>query len=136
MTRRLLLGSLALVLVTAGCGGSSKSTIPTIAPAHTYALTGFQPSAPVAVGKPTQVSFTITQPNGKPLTDFKTGPGPHTGVHLIIVRRDLNSIVHVHPPISPDGKISTTLTFVSPPSFVIVAARCSQPALSRALTGG
>jgi hypothetical protein len=120
MTRRMLLASLALVLVTAGCGGSSKSSFPTIAPAHTYVLTGFQPSAPVAAGKPTQVSFTITQPNGKPLTDFKTGPGPHTGVHLIIVRRDLNSIVHVHPPISPDGKISTTLTFTKPGPYRVV----------------
>ena len=120
MTRRMLLASLALVLVTAGCGGSSKSSFPTIAPAHTYALTGFQPSAPVAAGKPTQVSFTITQPNGKPLTDFKTGPGPHTGVHLIIVRRDLDSIVHVHPPIAPDGKISTTLTFTKPGPYRVV----------------
>ena len=29
----------------------------------------------------------IQQPDGTPLTHFKTGPGPHTGVHLIIVRR-------------------------------------------------
>jgi hypothetical protein len=120
MTRRMLIASLALVLVSAGCGGSSKSSFPTIGAAHTYALTGFQPSAPVAVGKPTQVSFTITQPNGKPLTDFKSGPGPHTGVHLIIVRRDLNSIVHVHPPIGPDGKISTTLTFTKPGPYRVV----------------
>jgi hypothetical protein len=120
MTRRVLIASLALVLVAAGCGGSSKSSFPRIGAAHTYALTGFQPSTPVVAGRPTQVSFTITQPNGKPLTDFKRGPGPHTGVHLIIVRRDLNSIVHVHPPIAPDGKISTTLTFTKPGPYRVV----------------
>ncbi len=122
MTRRILLAALALVLVpaTAGCGGSSKSSFPTIGAAHTYALTGFQPSAPVAAGRPTPVSFTITQPNGKPLTDYKRGPGPHTGVHLIIVRRDLDSIVHVHPPIAPDGKVSTRITFRQPGPYRVV----------------
>ena len=120
MTRRMLLASFALVAVTAGCGGSSKPNLPTIGAAHTYALTGFQPSAPVVAGKPTQVSFTITQPNGKPLVDFKRGPGPHTGVHLIIVRRDLSSIVHVHPPIDADGKISETVTFTKPGPYRVV----------------
>jgi YtkA-like len=33
-------------------------------------------------------------PSGKPLTQYKTGPGPHTGVHLIIVRDDLAYIIH------------------------------------------
>jgi len=122
MTRRMLLTALALVLVpvAAGCGGSSKSSFPTVGAAHTYALTGFEPSAPVAAGRPARVSFTITQPDGKPLTDFKRGPGPHTGVHLIIVRRDLNSIVHVHPPIAPDGKIATTITFTKPGPYRVV----------------
>ena len=120
MTRRMLLASLVLVTVTAGCGGSSKSSFPTIGAAHTYALTGFQPAAPVVAGKPTRVSFTITQPNGKPLTDFKRGPGPHTGVHLIVVRRDLTSIVHVHPPIAKDGTISDTLTFTKPGPYRVV----------------
>jgi hypothetical protein len=120
MTRRLLVASLALVVVTAGCGGASKSNFPTIAAARTYALTGFQPAAPVAPGKPTRVSFTITQPNGKPLTRFKRGPGPHTGVHLIIVRRDLATIIHVHPPVAADGTISTTLTFTKPGPYRVV----------------
>jgi hypothetical protein len=120
MTRRLLLASLVLVSVTAGCGGSSKPNLPTIGAAHVYSLTGFQPAGPVVAGKPTRVSFTITQPDGKPLTRFKRGPGPHTGVHLIIVRRDLAEIVHVHPPIAPDGKISTTITFTKPGPYKVV----------------
>ena len=40
-------------------------------------------------------------PSGKTLTSYKTGPGPHTGVHLIIVRDDLAYIIHDHPPIAP-----------------------------------
>ena len=120
MTRRLLLGSLALVLITAGCGGSSKPTLPTIGAARTYALTDFQPSAPVAAGMPTQVSFKITQPNGTTLTRFKRGPGPHTGVHLIIVRKDLATIIHRHPPIAPDGTISETVVFTKPGPYRVV----------------
>jgi hypothetical protein len=120
MTRRLLLASLALVTVAAGCGGSSKPNVLTIGAARTYALADFQPAGPVVVGKPTRVSFTIRQPNGKPLIHFKRGPGPHTGVHLIIVRRDLATIVHVHPPISPDGTISETITFSKPGPYRVV----------------
>lgn len=78
--------------------------------ARTYALSGFEPGKPVQAGKPTRVSFTILQPDGKPLTQFKRGPGPHTGVHLIIVRRDLATIIHQHPPIGPNGRISDTIT--------------------------
>ena len=50
MTRRMLLASLALVLVTAGCGGSSKSSFPTIAPAHTYVLTVHFLSSQIEIG--------------------------------------------------------------------------------------
>jgi hypothetical protein len=120
MTRRLLLGSLALVLLTAGCGGSSKSGAPTIGAARVFALTDFQPSAPVAPGKPTRVSFKITEPNGTTLTKFKRGPGPHTGVHLIIVRKDLATIIHRHPPIAPDGTISETVVFTKPGPYRVV----------------
>lgn len=111
----------ALALVLAGCGGgSSKSSFPTIGAARTYALIDFKPSAPVVVGKPTRVSFVIRQPNGKPLTKFKRGPGPHTGVHLIIVRRDLATIVHQHPPVGPNGVISQTITFTKPGPYRVV----------------
>ncbi len=120
MTRRTLLASLVLVTVAAGCGGSSKPSFPTIAAAHTYALVNFRPSTPVAAGKPARVSFTIRQPDGKPLIDFRRGPGPHTGVHLIIVRRDLSTIVHVHPPVAADGTISDTLTFPKPGPYRVV----------------
>jgi len=61
-------------------------------------------------------------PSGQPLTQYKTGSGPHTGVHLIIVRDDLRYIIHQHPPVGPDGRLSQTVTFPA-------------PALSPALTG-
>ena len=66
------------------------------------------------------VSFTIRQPNGTPLTQFKRGPGPHTGVHLIIVRTDLATIIHRHPPIAPDGTISDQVSFTKPGPYRVV----------------
>jgi len=119
MTTRLAALAL-LAVVAAGCGGSSPSGFPTIQAARTYSLVHFEPSAPVAAGKPVRVSFVIRQPDGKPLTSFRRGPGPHTGVHLIMVRRDLSTIVHRHPPIAADGTISELVTFPEPGPYRVV----------------
>jgi hypothetical protein len=122
MTRRLLVLFVPALLLTA-CGGGSSPTsdgLPTIAAAKQFTLTHFTPSTPIATGKPVRVSFVIQQPNGKPLTQFKRGAGPHTGVHLIIVRRDLATIIHTHPPIAPDGTIATTVTFTKPGPYRVV----------------
>jgi hypothetical protein len=116
MTRRLAL-ALPLLAFLAGCGGSSQ---PTIGPAATFSLAGFQPAKPAVAGKPTVVSFTIKQPNGKAMTAFKTGSGPHTGVHLIVVRRDLATMIHTHPKIGPDGKITQAMTFTEPGPYKVV----------------
>jgi hypothetical protein len=108
----------------AGCGGGgSAAPTVTVAPARVYQLAGFQPSGPVKPGQPTTVSFTIQQPNGKPLIDYKRGAGPHTGVHLIIVRDDLSSIIHLHPPIASDGRVSEKVVLPKPgPYHVVVDA--------------
>jgi hypothetical protein len=119
MTRRTLV-PLVAVLALAGCGGGSKSGFPTIQAAKTYALTALTPTTPAVVGKPVRVSFVIRQPNGAPLTNFKRGPGPHTGVHLIIVRRDLATMIHTHPPIGPGGRIATDVTFAEPGPYRVV----------------
>jgi hypothetical protein len=112
---------LALALVVAGCGGSSSAPqTPTIQPARTFALEGFEPSAAATPGAPTNVSFTIRQPSGAPLTNYRRGAGPHTGVHLIFVRSDLGAIIHHHPPISADGKIDDTVTFPTPGTYRLV----------------
>jgi hypothetical protein len=63
------------------------------------------------------VSFVIRQPNGKPLTRFRRGSGPHTGVHLILVRRDLAYIIHRHPPIAADGTIRDRIMFPAPGTY-------------------
>ena len=111
---------LTAVALLAGCGGSSKSSFPTVGAARTFALVDFKPAAPAVAGKPAAVSFVIRQPDGRPLTHFKRGPGPHTGVHLIFVRNDLATIVHRHPPISANGTISDTITFDDPGPYRLV----------------
>lgn len=112
--------ALVLVALLAGCGGSSGSAPPTVAPARTFALTQLRPATPAEAGKPTVVSFTIRQPDGRPMTAFKTGAGPHTGVHLIVVRRDLSTMIHTHPKIGKDGRIAQAMTFTEPGPYRVV----------------
>jgi hypothetical protein len=110
------------VLLVAGCSSSSRPSVGTIGAARTYSLSDFSPGR-VAHPGPARLSFTIRQPSGKPLTDFKRGAGPHTGVHLILVRRDLGVIIHRHPPIAADGRISETVDLPTPgPYRVLVDA--------------
>jgi hypothetical protein len=120
MTRTLVL--LAVAMLAAGCGGgsSSSSGFPTIQAARTYSLDWHSPKGPAPLDEPVAVSFTIRQPNGKPLTAFRHGPGPHTGVHLIIVRHDLATLIHKHPPIAKDGTISEQITFTKPGPYRVV----------------
>ncbi len=66
------------------------------------------------------MAFTVIQPDGAPLTQYKHGAGPHNGVHLIIVRRDLSTIIHLHPPVGPGGRISTKVVFPAPGPYRVV----------------
>jgi hypothetical protein len=112
---------LAATIVLAGCGSSGSAlTAPHVAPAKVFSLAGFQPTTPIFPGRPTTISFTVQQPSGKPLTSYKTGPGPHTGVHLIIVRDDLAHIIHQHPPVGPDGMVRQTVTFPAPGPYKVL----------------
>jgi hypothetical protein len=108
------------VLAVAGCGGSSSPPSITVGAARVYRLSGFTPARPVIAGKPTRVSFTILTPDGRPLTAYKHGAGPHNGVHVIIVRRDLATIIHRHPPVGANGLISDELTFAEPGPYRVV----------------
>src|SRR5438132_1570081 len=110
--RRVLLACAALLLL-AGCSGSSSPTIPTIPPARAFALSGFTPTRVTHPGTAT-IAFTVKRPSGAPLTSYRRGAGPHTGIHLIIVRRDLGLIIHRHPPIGPNGRIVQPVNFTSP----------------------
>jgi hypothetical protein len=106
--------AIVCAVLLAGCGSSSTGggvTVPKIQPAAQFALTNFTPTGTVKPGKQVTVSFTIKMPDGKTLTSFRSGPGPHTGVHLIIVRDDLGEIIHQHPPVEPSGVFTQTVTF-------------------------
>ena len=121
MTLRVCLFLAGLLVLSAlpGCGGSSNG-LPTIQAARVYSLADFKPAHPVRVGRPTTVSFVIRQPDGTPLTQFKTGPGPHTGVHLILVRRDLAHFIHRHPAVAADGTIAQKVVFPGSGSYRVV----------------
>jgi hypothetical protein len=112
---------LGLALVMVGCGGGGQTLAPpTIAPAAQYTVAGFRPTLPVKVGQPTKIAFTLVQPDGTPLVHYRTGPGPHTGVHLILARNDLATIIHRHPPISKTGRVQDTVTFTEPGPYRVL----------------
>ena len=118
----------AAVLAAAGCS-SSGPKVPTIHAARQFELAGFTPLRVPHAG-PTRLSFAIRQPSGAPLTSYRRGAGPHTGIHLIVVRDDLGVIVHRHPPVASSGRVVETLDFPTPgPYRVLVDA---YPALAGA----
>jgi hypothetical protein len=119
MRRALVLS--CVLLAAAGCS-SSRPSVPTVGAARTFTLSGLEP---VRMSRPGvhKLSFTIQQPNGKPLTSYRRGAGPHTGVHLIVVRHDLGAIIHRHPPVAPNGRIVEAIDFPTPgPYRVLVDA--------------
>jgi hypothetical protein len=113
---------LLAAITLAGCGSSGGSgvTTPRVAAASVFTLARFEPAGRVVPGRPTTISFTVQQPSGKPLTQYRTGPGPHTGVHLIIVRDDLAYIIHQHPPIGQGGFLRQTVTFPAPGPYKVL----------------
>ena len=105
--------------VAAGCGSSGPAT-PTVAPARTFRLADFRPSGTIEPGKPVELSFRIVQPSGATLTRYRRGPGPHTGIHLIIVRDDLADIIHKHPRVGADGVLRQPVVFPLPGRYRVV----------------
>lgn len=112
----------ALAAVLTGCGSSSSGavTVPPVAPARVFTLGDFAPTGPIVAGRPTKMTFAVKLPNGKTLTSYKTGAGPHTGVHLIIVRKDLAYIIHDHPPAPPSGILHQSVTFPAPGPYRVL----------------
>ena len=124
------LAALVVSVALVACGSSSGGgvTVPKVAPARQFGLGQFSPTGTLHAGRPVTMSFSITLPDGKTLTRYRTGPGPHTGVHLIIVRDDLAYIIHQHPPITPSGVLHQRVTFPAPgPYHVLVDAYPNMP---------
>jgi hypothetical protein len=118
--RRALACLVACVLL-GGCGsGSSTPKVPSIQAARTFQLADFEPAGKVQPGKPVTVSFAIRQPNGLPLTAYRRGSGPHTGVHLIVVRDDLETMIHRHPPVAADGSLRQSIVLPKPGRYRVV----------------
>ena len=115
--RRGLIAIAAIACLAAGCNSSGGSGTVKVGGARVYHLSGFAPAGGVHVGVPVTVSFTVTQPSGAPLVHYRSGPGPHVGVHLIIVRDDLAAIIHRHPPVGKDGLVRQTVTFTKPGNY-------------------
>src|SRR3954454_20188968 len=109
---RFLLACCAIVLV-AGCGSSSRPTVGPIGPARTYSLSNFKP-VQIAQPGPARLTFTIKQPSGGALVDYKRGGGPHTGIPLSGSRAGLGVIIPPHPPVAANGRVTETVDFPSP----------------------
>jgi hypothetical protein len=121
MSRRLLVVVAALACTVAGCSSSGGSpSAPVVGAAKVYHLSGFSPSGVVQPGKPVTLAFTVAQPSGAPLVHYRTGPGPHVGVHLIIVRDDLAMVIHRHPPVGKDGLIRQRVVFTKPGPYHVL----------------
>lgn len=110
--------ALALAVLLTACGGGKQGTV-TIQPAREFRLDQLNVVHPT-VGKPVVLTFRIIQPDGTPLTAYKHGPGPHTGVHFILVRRDLAVIIHRHPVVKPNGSFSEPVTFAKAGPYRLV----------------
>jgi hypothetical protein len=118
--RGLLLAGSVVLLAAACSSSSSRPAAPTIAAARTFHLAGFRPSGVVQPGKRFVVAFRIDQPSGAALVDYRRGAGPHTGIHLIVVRDDLSVIIHRHPKIGPDGSIRQPIVLPAPGRYRII----------------
>jgi hypothetical protein len=109
---------LLFLVLAAGCSSSGSKI--EIKPAKTFKLSGFQPAATISPGRPTTVAFTLDQPSGSALTAYRTGSGPHTGVHLIIVSDDLSTIIHRHPPMQAGGRFRQLVVFPAPGRYRVI----------------
>jgi hypothetical protein len=112
--------ALVAVVGLAGCGGSASSPTIAVQPARQFQLTTHTVGTPAAGGRPAKITFSIHQPDGSNLTQFRHGAGPHTGVHVIYIRNDLGAIVHHHPHIAAGGSFTDTVAFPSGGPYRVV----------------
>jgi len=82
------------------------------------------------VGQPTPFRFTITGPDGQPVTRYT--PEHDKDLHLIVVRRDMSAYQHLHPTLGADGVWSQELTLPAAGDYrvfadFVPAAEAAQP---------
>ncbi len=127
---------------TAGTAGAQAPAHSTGAPAHgddhAMAATGAAPDlAPgglavaadghalelatttQAAGAPSTFRFTVTGPDGRPLTAY--APSHDEDLHLVVVRRDLTGYQHLHPIRDAQGTWSVPLTLAEPGPYKVFA---------------
>jgi hypothetical protein len=109
--RHLLLIVAVLALAGCGGGGSTGGGI-TVGAAKRYTLR--------QQVNGDRVQLTVIKPDGTPLVRYRHGSGPHTGLHLIFVRRDLGKILHLHPPEDARGTVTADVSSLPPGPYRIV----------------
>lgn len=72
------------------------------------------------VGKITHYRFTITGPDGKPVTDFAVEQTRR--LHFYAIRSDLTGYQHVHPILAGDGTWTATLASLRPGTWRLFAS--------------
>ncbi|MFJ1795407.1 hypothetical protein [Kitasatospora griseola] len=82
-----------------------------------YTLSLDRPVVPAA--GPTELSFRVLAPDGKPLTAYQ--PAHEKELHLIIASRDLTDFQHVHPVRAADGTWSVPATIAKAGDYRVFA---------------
>ncbi|MFO7252966.1 MAG: hypothetical protein DIU60_019680 [Actinomycetes bacterium] len=75
----------------------------------------FTPLTTIKAGEPTDFRFTITGPDGEPVTDYTVQH--EKKLHLIVVSRDLVTFRHLHPEQTGDGGWSVKITLDDPGAY-------------------
>ncbi|MHA6782162.1 hypothetical protein ACVGOW_14415 [Pseudonocardia saturnea] len=112
-----------LTTTSAASGGTSGAAPPVLAaadqPGGLASTAGgytLSPADPTLTAGPTApFSFTITGPDGAPVTAFDEEHEKR--MHLIVVRRDTSGFQHVHPEMAPDGTWSVPLAVPAAGSY-------------------
>lgn len=73
----------------------------------------------LAPGAPGTLRFTVTGPDGDPLTELT--PSHEKDLHLIVVRRDLTGYQHLHPTRDAQGTWTVPLTLAEPGPYEVFA---------------
>ncbi|WP_395295064.1 hypothetical protein ACF9IK_17125 [Kitasatospora hibisci] len=83
-----------------------------------YRLTSATDSLPA--GAPTEYRFTVTGPDGRPLTAFE--PDQTKRMHFYAIRSDLTGFQHLHPEMAADGTWTAPLAALTAGSWRLYAS--------------